>query len=126
MAFPVRRLGYLHLEQNDIEQVRFCFLQSLDLNREVGDKRAIAASLLAMAAVAEHLDRPELATRLYGAVENQLDWLAIKLLPLDEAESVRTHNQLHTILDQATFESAYAEGWEMSEEQTVALAEGIR
>jgi len=125
LAYPLRRLGYLNLEQNDIEPAWNCFRQSLELNHEVGDKRAVAACLTGIAALALHLDQPIFAARLYGTVASLLDSLAINLLPLDQTEFARIHSKLLNILDQPTFAAAYAEGWEMSEEQAIVLASEI-
>ena len=124
-AYPLRRLGYLNLEQNDLKQAYDCFRQSLHLNHEVGDKRAVAACLIGMAALAVRLGQPVLATRLYGAVESRLDSLYINLLPLDQAEQARIRVKLLTILNTETFAAAFSEGWEMNDEQAIELTEGI-
>jgi len=124
-AYPLRRLGYLDLEQNDMAKAWSRFRQSLDLNRSVGDKRAVAACLTSMAALALRLEKPVFAARLTGAVENRLDSLSIKLLPLDQAELERIFRQLPTHLDEAAITTAFKEGWEMTDDQAVALTEAL-
>jgi len=121
LAYPLRRLGYLALEENDISSAREYFQESLKLNREVGDKRAIIACLISMAALAMQLDKPILAARLYGSAESMQESLSINLHYIDQADLKRIHNQLLTSLDQATFTTAFSEGWEMSEEQAIVL-----
>jgi len=120
-AYPLRRLGYLALERNDISQARDYFRESLTINREVGDERAVCASLTSLAALAIHLGKPVVAARLYGVVESQLESLLINMLYLDRAELGHIRSKLLTILDEATFEAAFAEGWEMSEERAIEL-----
>lgn len=124
LAYPMRRLGYLALEQNDISLAQDYFCQSLSLNRGVGDKRGVAACLISMAALAIHLDKPIHSARLYGVVERWLESLSF-LLYLDQAELGRIRSQLPTYLDEATFTTAFNQGWEMSEEQAIGLVEEI-
>jgi tetratricopeptide (TPR) repeat protein len=125
LAYPVRRLGYLALEQNDFQKAHSYFQESLTLNHEVGDMPGVTACLLSMAVLATKLGKPILAACLYGAVESRLDQLLMNLLITDQAELRRIKNELAVTLDEATFTDAFTEGWEMSEEQAIKLAEGI-
>jgi predicted ATPase/DNA-binding SARP family transcriptional activator len=125
MAYPIRRLGHLTLEQNDAQEALRCFCESLALNRGGGDRRGIAASYTSLATLALHLNKPVLATQLLGVVENQLESLSINLLHLDQIELERIHNQTLAMLDEATFNAAFSQGWEMSEEQAIELVEKI-
>lgn len=121
-AYPLRRLGYLALEQNDIASARDYFRESLAFNREVSDKRAVYACLASLSALAAHMGKPVVAARLYGAVENGLESLSITLFHQDQVEFGRTRIKLLASLDPPTFEAAITEGWEMSEEQAIELA----
>lgn len=121
----MRRLGYLALEQNDILNAKKYFQESLTFNYETGDKPGVTASLTSLAALAIHLDKPVVAARLYGKVESQLESLSINMLFLDQGELGRIRNKLLTTLDEAAFTAAFAEGWEMSEEQAIELAERV-
>jgi tetratricopeptide (TPR) repeat protein len=121
LAYPLRRLGYLALEQNDISSAWKLFRESLAYNWEIGDKPGVAACLTSFAALAIHLDQPVIAARLYGVVESHLDTRSIKLFYLDQAELGLIRSQLQSRLDKMTFESAFSEGWELSEEQAIQL-----
>lgn len=125
LGYPLRRLGYLALDQNDIPNARSYFQESLNLNREIGDKRALAACLTSTAALAIHLRKPDKGARLYGVAENWLESLSVNLLLADQIEFGRIRSQLSAILDEATFTAAFAQGWELSEEQAIELAEEV-
>jgi predicted ATPase/DNA-binding SARP family transcriptional activator len=125
LAYPLRRLGYLALRENDIQEAWKYFQESLAINLEVSDKRAVAACLASLAALALHLDKRFLAAHLYGAVESRLETLSVNLVYTDQAELEYIHGQLLTLLDAETFAAAFTEGWEMSEEQAIELAQEI-
>ncbi|MBP1693575.1 MAG: Adenylate/guanylate cyclase (modular protein) [Chloroflexi bacterium] len=121
LAYPLRRLGYLALAQTDIAEAREYFLESLKLNRETGDIPGVIASLVSFAVLAVYLEKPIPAAQLCAFVENRLDSLSVDLLSPDQIELIQIHNKLLTSLDQATFTSAFSEGWELSEEQAIVL-----
>lgn len=50
VAYPMRRLGYFALEEDDLARAAHRFRESLALNREGGDRRAVAACLTSFAA----------------------------------------------------------------------------
>jgi tetratricopeptide (TPR) repeat protein len=125
LAYPLRRLGYLALWESDIPQAWEYFQESLTVNREVGDQRAVAACLVSLAALALHMEEPILAARLYGVVESRLESLSVNLLHMDQEELERVIGKLPTVLDEATFTAAVAEGWKLSEEEAIDLAEDI-
>ncbi len=124
-AYPLRRLGYLALEQNDISSARDYFYESLTTNGEVGDKRGVYASLTSLAALAIHLEKPVVAARLYGAVESGLESLSINLFYQDQVELGQIRRRLRTSLNETIFDAAYSEGWMTNEEQAMTLVEEI-
>lgn len=123
LAYPLRRLGYVALEQEQFLLAWDYFSESLTHNFEGDDQRAVVACLTSMAALALRIDEPVLAARLYGTVEKQLESLSINLLYLDQLELDRVRSQLLASLDEATFEAAFKQGWDMSVEQAIELAE---
>jgi tetratricopeptide (TPR) repeat protein len=122
LAYPLRRLGYLALEQNDTANARKYFLDSLKYNQETGDKPGITACLVSFAAMALHLKKTLIAARLFGVVENRLDSLSVNLLHTDQIELGRIRSQLLICLEKALFTAACTDGWEMSEDQSIAMA----
>jgi predicted ATPase/DNA-binding SARP family transcriptional activator len=125
LAYPLRRLGYLALEQGEFQDAWKYFQESLRLNHEIGDMPGLTASLLSLAVMAMHTERPSVAARLYGAVESRLEVHSLNLFYTDQIELWQIRIKQLNTLDEATFNAAFAEGWEMSEEQAIALAEGF-
>jgi 3-deoxy-D-manno-octulosonate 8-phosphate phosphatase KdsC-like HAD superfamily phosphatase len=85
----------------------------------------VCACLTSLAALAMQLEKPVVTARLYGVVESRLESLSINMLYLDQAELGQVRSKLLTTLDEAAFNAAFAEGWEMSEEQAIELAERV-
>jgi predicted ATPase len=125
LGYPLRRLGYLALDQDDLPIARSYFLESLKLNQEIDDKRALAACLTSMAALAIYMGKPVNGARLCGVVENWLESLSVNLLSTDQADYGRIRTQLSTMLDETTLTAAFAQGWELSKEQAIELAEDV-
>ena len=121
LAYPLRRLGYLALEQNDLPSAGQYFLESLTFNREAGDMPGATASLTSMASLALRLSKPVVAAYLYGAVERRLEALSINLLYLDQVELGQVATHLHAALDEATLNAALTEGWGMGDDQAFVL-----
>lgn len=76
-----------------------------------------------MAALALRLGKPPLATRLLGAVEKLLESLTIHLLDLDRVELERVRSVTLATLNEADFIAAFAQGWELSEDEAIQLVE---
>jgi predicted ATPase/DNA-binding SARP family transcriptional activator len=116
LAYPLRRLGYLALRENELLMAKDYFLESLEINQGIGDKRAVAACLVSLAALALKLEKPVTAARLYGAVESHLESLAIKLMNMDQNELGLVVSQLYTFLDQTTLATIFNAGWKMTDD----------
>jgi predicted ATPase/DNA-binding SARP family transcriptional activator len=122
LAYPLRRLGYLALEENDNLKAWRYFQESMAVNLEIGDNRAIAACLVSLAALALKMENPTTAARLLGLVESHLETLSFNLLPLDQAEVVRISTKLLSCLDEATIRVAFTQGEEMNVSQAFEQA----
>jgi predicted ATPase/DNA-binding SARP family transcriptional activator len=125
LAYPLRRLGYLALEQNDLSKAREYFLESLNLNHELGDIPGTTASLVSIAVLALSDHQALIAASLCGLVEKRLEKYSMNLLFSDQAEYRRFRNRLPSYLAEANFTAAFSEGWAMSEEQAIELAEKV-
>jgi predicted ATPase/DNA-binding SARP family transcriptional activator len=125
LAYPLRRLGYLALEQGDLSNANRYFLESFELNHEVGDMPGETASLASLAVLALRLNKPVEAVQLYGAVESRLDSLSVNLLYTDQSEIERIISIFPTLLDESTYASTFSEGLEMSEGKTLELVSRI-
>jgi hypothetical protein len=123
LAYPLRRLGYLALEQGDILLAGKYLRESLTFNYEVGDIPGFTASLLSLAVLALQLDKPIQATQFYGLVERRLETYSIVLLYTDQTELSHIKDKLTAALPESVLANAFSKGWEMSEEQAFELAE---
>jgi tetratricopeptide (TPR) repeat protein len=121
LAYPLRRLGYLALGESNQAKALEYFQESLAFNTEIGDKRAVAASLLSLAALALELGKPELAARLFGVVENRLESLSVNLFDTDQEQFERIRVELPDHLEEAALTYAFNEGWDMGEYQVNEL-----
>jgi hypothetical protein len=121
LAYPLRRLGYLALKKKEIPKAWRYFKESLIVNLEVGDQRAVAASLASLAVLAISSGKAIAAGHLYGVVENRLESLSMNLLYMDQAELRQFLNKMPTYLAKETFTTAFTRGWEMSQDQVIEL-----
>src|SRR4029079_19535501 len=71
LAYPLRRLGYLALHQDDLPNARRHFRESLELNNEDGEVPGMTACLASVAALAIPMDQRNTSARLCWVVENQ-------------------------------------------------------
>jgi predicted ATPase/DNA-binding SARP family transcriptional activator len=123
-AYPLRRLGYMALEQNDLTHATKYFMESLQLNHESDDLPGMTASLVSLTALAVHLELPFVAARLLGAAQSRLDALSISFLYLDQVEMERVHSQLiGSLQHDEDIRDAFADGWNMSEDQVLDLVD---
>jgi hypothetical protein len=120
--YPPRRLAYLALRRGDCGRAAALTHQSLRLNRAIGDRRAIAACLTALASVAQVSGQLARAARLLGAAEAILSDMAALLLPADAAESAHTIQALRGQLGDASLAAAWAEGRALSQDQAIDYA----
>jgi tetratricopeptide (TPR) repeat protein len=125
LAYPLRRLGYLALREKNFKVAGQYFRESLQINREIGDQRALIACLASVAALAAQTEKPFLASRLYGYVESQLDSLSVKLLYTDQLEVQKIRSEFSIYFDEPMSKEFFNEGWEMNEEQAVQLGEQV-
>jgi hypothetical protein len=112
------------LFQGDYGRAASNFSQSLVLRRELGDKVGLAHTLAGLAGVAGAQGRSAQAARLFGAAEVLLDTIKAFLEPFDRAIYDRHVVAVRTSMDEAAFETAWAEGRVMPLDQ--AIAEALR
>jgi predicted ATPase/transcriptional regulator with XRE-family HTH domain len=120
--YPLRRLAYGALQRGDCAKaIRLC-QASLWLNREMVDRRGMAACIVVLASVASTQGQLVRAAQLFGAAEAILSSIAAPLLPADQREYERYVGALRGQLGQAELAAAWAEGCSMTIEQAVAFA----
>ncbi|HLO17717.1 MAG TPA: tetratricopeptide repeat protein [Anaerolineales bacterium] len=122
LALPLRRLAELALDNAEYEKAAALYKESLKLNTEGGDQRAILACLAGFAAIATGRGNAIAAVRLFGAVDFLLHTFSASLLPIDKKAYERNIAILRSQLDETTFEIMWAEGSEMTLEQAIEFA----
>ena len=122
LAYPLRRLADLALDHMDHESAVSLCRESLKLNMEGGDERAILASLVGFAAIASARGQVESAVRLLAAVRSLLGATSASLLTADQQAYDRNLALLRPQLDGTSFDIAWAEGSELTMEQAIELA----
>lgn len=110
------------LRQGQPAQAAELCRESLALNLEVGDRRAVAACLAGLAGVAQAQAQPLRALRLCGAVSALLDSIATPLMPADQRDYESNVAALRAEISAADLADVWADGRAMTMEQAVAYA----
>jgi tetratricopeptide (TPR) repeat protein len=115
-------LAYVAQHEGEYERALNLVRQALQLTRDTQDTRDIASSLVTFAGSIAALGQLHRAARLLGASEAALERMGAFHQPTDKPEIDRIIAEVRVQLDDATFQTAWAEGREMSLEQAVANA----
>jgi tetratricopeptide (TPR) repeat protein len=121
-AYPLRRLGYLALYRKEHENALEFFKESLALNHELRHQVGTIGSLAAFGGLAYAEENYTRSAKLLGAVEANLEALALLLLPSDRLEYSRNVANLGHQLEKQALADAWAEGCSMTLEQAVDFA----
>jgi hypothetical protein len=124
IAWSLYTLGHVALFQGDYGRAASNFSENLILRQELGDKAGLAHTLAGLAGVAGAQGQSVQAARLFGAAEVLLDTIKAFLEPFDRAAYDRHVAAVHASMDEAAFETAWAEGRVMPLDQ--AIAEALR
>lgn len=110
LPYPVRRLGHLALLRGDLAEAVTMCLESLSLNRAVGDPQGIAASFVALGAAAAAGNAFDRAARLLGAADELLDAGSIELFVADRQLHEQTRDRVRQELGETTFALLWTAG----------------
>jgi predicted ATPase len=124
LGYPLRQLGYLALQRGDLKRAVACYLESLALNQEIGDRQGAAASLVGLAEAARVDGEPRRSAWLLGAVEALLESVDTQLLAMDRERQAHTLAEIRDELGEESLTIARARGREMSIAEAMALAQG--
>ena len=122
LAYVVRRLGQLAWHRGEFEKATELCKESLKLDLELGDERAVIACLSAFAGIALARGKIVLAAHHFGSVQALLHARAVRLLPTDQMEYERNVSSLRSQLNPATLEKAWTKGAEMTMERALEFA----
>lgn len=115
-------LSYIAQHENDHVRAIALIRQKLELAREMKNHNDIATAILTLSGSLAAVGEPERAARLLGAAETTLSRIGAHIETTDKPEYERINREVRTLLDQATFQAAWAEGRKMTLEQAVADA----
>jgi tetratricopeptide (TPR) repeat protein len=118
-------LGLLASKERDYAASRSCLAECLRLCLTLGDRLIAAYALEGFAALAKVQERPDKATRLYGAADALRESVGVPLPPSEREEVGGELAVLRATLGENTFNCAWAAGRAMTWEQAIehALAE---
>ncbi|MGH2426394.1 MAG: hypothetical protein ACRDF1_08955, partial [bacterium] len=105
--------------QHEYERAADLFRQSLVLRRELKDKRGIATSLVGLAAVATLQEQLERAAILFGAAEALRESIEVALPPFIRKDYEGLVATARDKLPAATFQSSWARGRAMDQDQAI-------
>ena len=118
-------LSYLAQHENDHERAIRLLRQVLALARDMNNRNALAKSLQVLAHSVGALGDPERAARLLGAAHAAMERMMSVVEPSDQPELDRSIAGVRALLDDATFQTAWAEGAKLALEQAMAEALGV-
>jgi tetratricopeptide (TPR) repeat protein len=122
LAYSVRRLAQLYWQEGNFREANAYLQESLTLNQEVVDLRAVIACLAGFAAISVAEGKFERAAQVMGAVEAQLASFSIRLLYIDKKEFDRNLALVRANLDEKAFAKFWKKGKEMSFDDAIAFA----
>jgi non-specific serine/threonine protein kinase len=122
VAYALYGLGKVAEAKGDYATARSYHAEALLIRRETGNRRTIAYSLNALAALAVTQDKATLAARLFGAGEDLQKLIQFTTSPRERAEHDQAIAGARATLGEETFVAAYDEGQKMSLDEAVAYA----
>ena len=115
-------LSFIAQHENDHMQAIALLRQKLAFAREMKNHHYMAMEIWMLAGSLGAVGEPERAARLLGAAETTLSRIGAHIETTDRPEYERINREVRTLLDEATFQAAWAEGRKMTLEQAVADA----
>jgi predicted ATPase/DNA-binding CsgD family transcriptional regulator len=122
IVFMYNNLTFIALHEGEAGRAKDLGCQGLLLARAMNNRLLQATILTELAGAIGALGQPKQATRLLGASESALERLGAFHQPNDKREIDDIMAAIRAKLDEATFQLAWDEGYELSLEQAVTLA----
>jgi predicted ATPase/DNA-binding SARP family transcriptional activator len=122
LAYTVRRLGQVSCRRAEFSAAALLYGESLSINRELRDERAVIACLAALAGIAAARGKLAVASQILGAVEALLARRKIYLRQVDQMEFDDNTSTVRAQMDPENLERSWAKGAAMTLEEAIALA----
>lgn len=118
LAYPVRRLGQIALQAEDVRTALAHFEESLQCNLAFGDVEGKAAGIAAYAGVLLHFAHTEQSIMLCAAAAKMLKSSQLRMSPYD----TQLYGELVATLRTRTHASAFQKAWDVGAALSVAQA----
>jgi predicted ATPase len=123
-ALALENLGLVSNAQNEPVQAIYTLAESIIIYNEVGDQAGVAACIEGIAAAQVLLANAPLAAWLLGAAEALRTTIEVPIPPVDRIDHERTMSTIGTLIDKATYDSAWRMGRITPIEQVIAVITG--
>jgi len=122
LHWALNSMGWVALLQGNHERARTSYAESLTLCLELGDRLTASESLEGLACISGAEREAEWAARLFGAGEALREEVGSEHMPEEDALREPYLAAVRSRLDEAAWETAWAEGRAMSMEQAIDYA----
>jgi len=122
LRYALDTLGWAALLREDHERARALYEENLVLCRELGDKLVASASMDGLACYAASGGETQRAGRLFGAAQALREAVGYQQPPRERSLREPYLSIARSSLDEAVWETAFAEGQAMSFEEAVEYA----
>lgn len=119
-ALTMGHLGGVLHDMGDHEQALRCFMESLKIFHEIGDKMQLLGALESFACLAVEQEEPERAATLFGAVETARIVFHLPLHPREEEIHNLYVDRLKQMIDTFAVAKLWDKGSDMSLDEAVA------
>jgi tetratricopeptide (TPR) repeat protein len=116
------RLGYVALRQGDAGRAGALLVEGLQRFKDVGNRIGVVYTLEGLASLAVAQGRPTRAVRIFAWADAMRGAIANARPPVEQADVDHDFASIRTQLDEATIETARAEGRAMTLEYAIAYA----
>jgi tetratricopeptide (TPR) repeat protein len=117
----MRLLGYAALQRGQANQALPLFIETIQLNQLLNDRRGVIAGLVALARFASSQQQHNLAAQWLGAVETALTTIKDQLLPADQTIYEQTITATQSQLNPECFKATWAKGAHLTLEEAIQL-----
>lgn len=121
-AITLNNLGFMALNLGNHAEAQDLFAESLSLCRGLGSPRTTALALYGMAGTLGKCGRREDAARLFGAADALSRKIKTSYAPADRADVERHMQTTRGAMPEASWQSAWREGYAMAADLAIALA----
>ena len=122
LHWALNSMGWVALLQGNHERARTSYQESLTLCLELGDRLTASESLEGLSCISGAEREAEWAARLFGAAEALREEVGSEHMPEEDALREPYLAAVRSRLDEAAWETAWAEGRAMSMEQAIEYA----